>query len=94
MEALQRIKIRDTCVAQLGHLTSAQVMISLLMGSIPTLGSVMTAQSLEPALDSVSPSFPAPPPLTFCLSLKNKQTLKKLKIELYHHLTMQRIQKF
>ena len=40
--------------------TSAQVMI------------VLTAQSLKPALDSVSPSLSAPPPLIPCLSLQNK----------------------
>ena len=34
--------------------TSAQVMISQLMSSSPALGSVLTAQSLEPASDSVS----------------------------------------
>ena len=49
-------------VAQLvKHLTSAQVMISQFMGSGPALGSVQTAQSLEPASDSVSPlSLPHP----------------------------------
>ena len=35
--------------------TSAQVMISGFVGSGPMPGSVLTAQSLEPALDSVSP---------------------------------------
>ena len=59
-------------MAQLvGHLTSAQV-----------TGSVLTAQSLEPASDSVSPSLSlsAPPPLTFCLSvsLGNEEMLKKI----------------
>ena len=34
-------------------------------------GSVLTAQSLEPASDSVSPSFSAPPLLVLCLSLSN-----------------------
>ena len=38
-------------------LTSAQVMISQLVSSSPELGSVLMAQSLEPALDSVSPSL-------------------------------------
>ena len=52
--------------------TSAQVMISQLMGSSRTSGSVLTAQSLEPASDSVFPSLSDPPPLTLCLSLKNK----------------------
>ena len=41
--------------------TSAQVMISQFVGSSPTSGSVLTARSLEPALDSVSPlSLPLP----------------------------------
>ena len=38
-------------------------------GSSPMSGSVLTAQSLQPALDSVSPSLSAPPPLTLCLSV-------------------------
>ena len=47
--------MRGACVAQLVKcLTSAQVMILLLMSSNPTLGSLLTAQSLEPALDSLS----------------------------------------
>ena len=37
--------------------TSVQVMISQLMSSSPTSGFVLTAQSLEPASDSVSPSL-------------------------------------
>ena len=53
-------------------LTSAQAMILQFMGSSLMLGSVLTAQSLESALDSVSSSLPAPPPLALCLSLKNK----------------------
>ena len=36
-------------------LTLAQVMILWSMGRSPTSGSVLTAQSLEPASDSVSP---------------------------------------
>ena len=51
------------------HLTSAQVVISLFMSSSPTSGSVLTAQSLEPATDSVSPSLSAPPLIALCLSL-------------------------
>ena len=48
------------------RLTSAQVMIAWFMSSSPESGSVLTAQSLEPAWDSVSPSL--------SLSLKmNKQ---------------------
>ena len=49
--------------------TLAQVMISRFVGSSPALGSVLTAQSLEPALDSVSPSLSAPPPLVLHISL-------------------------
>ena len=56
------------------HLTLDQVMISWFMGSSHTLGSVLTAQSLDPASDSVSPSVSALPSLTLYLSpsLKNK----------------------
>ena len=50
-------------------LTSAQVMISRLVGSSPTSGSVLTAQNVEPASGSVSPSLSAPPPLVLFLSL-------------------------
>ena len=66
---------RAIWVAQLvKHLTSAQVMISGLVSSNPTLGSVLTALCLEPALDSVSPFLSAPPRLgrSLSLSLKNK----------------------
>ena len=41
-------------------LTSAQVMISWLVSSSPSLGSMLTARSREPALDSVSLSLPLP----------------------------------
>ena len=34
-----------------------------------TWGFVLTAQNLEPASDSVSPSLSAPPQLALCLSL-------------------------
>ena len=40
--------------------TLAQVMVSQVVGSSPASGSVLTAQSLEPASDSVSPSLSAP----------------------------------
>ena len=43
--------------------TSAQVMISRSVSSSPASGSVLTAQSLEPASDSVSPSLSDPPPI-------------------------------
>ena len=60
--------------------TSAQVMISWFVSSSPASGSVLTAQSLEPALDSVSPSLSAPPLLAHAHSLsKVNKHLKKLK---------------
>ena len=66
-----------TWVAQLvERLTSAQVMISWFMSSSPALGSVLTAQSLEPASDSVSPSLSVPPPLMLCLSFSFSLSLK------------------
>ena len=52
--------------------TSAQVMISRFVGLSPVSGSVLTAQSLEPASESVSPSLSVSPLLMLCLSLKNK----------------------
>ena len=53
------------------RLTSAQVMISRLMSSSPASGSVLTAQSLEAASESVSPSLSAPNTLAFCLDRKS-----------------------
>ena len=54
--------------------TSAQVMISRFVSSSPASGSVLTAQSLEPASDSVSPSLslPLPHSRSVSLSFKNK----------------------
>ena len=53
--------------------TSAQVTISQLMSLSPALGSVLIAQSLEPASDSVSVSLPlCPSLLMLCLSLFQK----------------------
>ena len=64
---------RDTWVAQsVEHLTSAQVMVSRFVGSSPVLGSVLTAQGLEPASDSTYPSLSVPSLLTLCLSHTNK----------------------
>ena len=64
---------RGTWVTQsVKHLTSGQVMISRFVGLSPASGSVLTAQSLEPALDSVSPSLRVPPLLTLCLSVSQK----------------------
>ena len=57
-------------MAQAGkHLTSAPVMTSWFVSSSPVSGSVLTAQSLEPPSDSVSPSLSAPPLLMLSLSL-------------------------
>ena len=52
--------------------TSAQVVISRFVSSSPASGSVLTAQRLQPASNSVSPSLSDPPPLTLCLSLSQK----------------------
>ena len=51
------------------RLALTQVMISWFMGLSTMSGSVLTAQNLEPATDSVSPSLSAPPPLMLSLSL-------------------------
>ena len=64
------------------HLTSTQVMISRFVSSTPASGSVLIAQSLEPASDSVSPLLSAPPPLMLCLYQKMNKHLKK-RVELY-----------
>ena len=56
--------------------TSPQVMISRLVVSSPLSGSVLTAQSLESALVSVSPFLSAPPLLALRLSLSLKNELK------------------
>ena len=78
-------KFRDwgAWVAQsVERLTSAQVVISRSVSSSPASGSVLTAQSLEPASDSVSPCLSAPPLLVLCLSLsKISKHLKNLKIK-------------
>ena len=71
------INIRGAWVVQsVKQLTldSAQVMISWFVSSSPALSSVLTAQSLEPALDSVFLSLcPSPAhTLSLSLSLKNK----------------------
>ena len=67
---LKNSSSRGAWVAQsVGCLDSAQVMISQFVSSSPLMGSVLTAQSLEPASDSASPSLSTPPLLMFCLSL-------------------------
>ena len=62
------------------RLTSVQIIISWFGSSSPTSDSGLTAQSLEPASDSVSLSLPAPPShsVSLSLSLKMKQTFKKI----------------
>ena len=52
--------------------TLARVMISQSVSLRPASGSVLTAQSLEPVSDSVSPSLSDPPPFMLCLSLSQK----------------------
>ena len=55
------------------RLASAQGMISRSVSSSPVSGSVLTARSLDPASDSVSPFLLAPPPLLMlCVSLSQK----------------------
>ena len=61
------------------HLTLAQVTISCFVGSSPMAGSVLTAQSLEPASDSVSLS--TLPPRVLCLSLFLSLPLSKINKE-------------
>ena len=78
---LRIVPSRGVWVAQLvKHLTSAQVMISQFMGSSPTSGSVLTAQSLEPALDSVCVcvSLCLSPAHALSSSVSIKYTLKKI----------------
>ena len=54
------------------HLTSAQDMVLQFTGSSPELGSMLTAQSLEPASYSVSP-YPSAPSCSFSVSLALSQ---------------------
>ena len=71
---VNRTAWRGSWVAQsVERPTSAQVMISRFMGSCPASGSALTAQSLEPASDSVSPSLSATPMVTLCCSLTCSQ---------------------
>ena len=58
------------------HPTSAQVLISWLVSLSPTSGSVLTAQTPEPASDSVPLSLCSSPAHALSLSLSQKQTLK------------------
>ena len=61
--------------------TSAQVTISWFMSLSPTSGSVLTAQSLDPASDSVSPSLSAPPHLMLCPSVSLSVSQKQINIK-------------
>ena len=54
------------------HPTLVRVTISGFVSSSSMSSSVLTAQNLEPASDSVSPSLSAPPLLVLCLSKINK----------------------
>ena len=68
-------------------LTSGQVMISRSVSSSPASGSVLTAQSLEPVSDSVSPSLSGPPhSCSVSLCLKNKINFKKIKMFSHQHM--------
>ena len=68
-----RVNYRDTWVAQsVEHPTLAQVMISQSVGSSPDSGSVLTAQSLQPASDSVSPSLYPSPTCLWCMLFLSK----------------------
>ena len=70
---LKKIRCWGTWVAQLvKRPTLAQFMISLSVSSSPASGSVLTAQNLDPASDSVSPSLSDPPTFMLCLSLSQK----------------------
>ena len=60
-----------------------------LMSSSPESGSVLTVQSLEPALDSVSSSLSAPPSLIHALSLSvSKINIKKFFWRMYFNLAL------
>ena len=74
MRCYLKQKKRGACVAQsVERPTSAQVMISRSVSLSPASGSVLTGRSLKPALDSVSPSLSAPPPLMLCLSFSQRK---------------------
>ena len=59
-----------------GHGLTSCVMISRFVGSSPELGSVLTAQSLEPASDSVSPSLPLHHSCSLSLSQKKEVNIE------------------
>ena len=67
---------RDPWAQWVKRPASVQVMISQFVSSSPAWGSVLTARSLEPVSDSVSPSLSAPPLLALCLSVSLCLSLK------------------
>ena len=75
-KAKRTISMRRLGAQSVERPTSAQVMISQFVSSSTASGSVLTAQSLEPASDSVSPSLslcPSPAhALSLCLSKMNR----------------------
>ena len=75
----QNTKVVGAWVAQLiEHWTSAQVIISRFMSSSPTLGLLLSAQSL---LQIICLSLCPSPIHALSLSLKNKYFFKKVKTE-------------
>ena len=62
--------------------TLAQVMISQLVGSSPSLSSVLTTQSLEPASDSVSVSLCPSPAHVLSVLLSQNINVKKIFLSL------------
>ena len=77
---IKLFSLRGARVAQsVKHLALAQVMISQFVGSRPASGSVLTAQSLEPASDSVCLSLSALSPFILCLSV----SVSKINIKIF-----------
>ena len=76
-------ELRVALVAQsVKRPTSAQIMISWFLGLSPMLGSVLTARSLAPALDSMSTSVSSPHPFTLSLNLSLSRSLALSKINI------------
>ena len=79
MSKLKMAEIWGAWVARsVGHLTAAQITIWRFVGSSPALGSVLTAQSLEPASDSGLP-LPYSCSVSLCFSIINKHFTKLTK---------------
>ena len=76
--SLKTLGQRGAWVAQsVKHLNLAQVTISQFVSSSPASGSVLTARSLEPALDSMSPSLSLCPSPVHALSLSVPKKINK-----------------